>query len=216
MRGGDLITELYPNMNPLNVKPGLFTKFYIDDVRTCTAEKDEDPENDNEEKEKDHTEVHSKKDKEKRPTRAQEKEPEPKAETEDKEEPEKINKIRPMGVLTPRRRNRGAASMTNSPKIMEYMIRNMKKDKRKDNTERRTQGEEVTEETTDKIEVAPEQTNTHENELEKEKEKPDNLETEKMMKREQSGEAGGLRTTSQEVRTVWSATSEEVSKSTTN
>ena len=105
--------------------------------------------------------------------------------------------------------------MTNSPKITEYMIRNMKKDERKDNTERRTQGEEVTEETTDKIEVAPKQTNPHEKELEKEKEKPENYETEKMMKREQSGEAGGLRTTtSQEVRTVWSTPSEEVPKST--
>ena len=80
---------------------------------------------------------------------------------------------------------------------------------------RRTQGEEVTEETTDKIEVAPKQTNPHEKELEKEKEKPENHETEKMMKREQSGEAGGLRTTtSQEVRTVWSTPSEEVPKST--
>ena len=105
--------------------------------------------------------------------------------------------------------------MANSPSIKEYMIRIKKKDEKKDDTERRTQGEEVTEETTDKIEVAPKQTNPHEKELEKEKEKPENHETEKMMKREQSGEAGGLRTTtSQEVRTVWSTPSEEVSKST--
>ena len=105
--------------------------------------------------------------------------------------------------------------MTNSPSIMEYMIRIKKKDEKQDDAEKRTQGEEVTEETTDKIVVAPKQNNPLEKEFEKEKEKPENYETEKTLKRGQSGEAGGIRATpSQEVRTVWSTPSEEVPKST--
>ena len=41
MRNGDPITELYPNMQSLKVKPGLMTKFYIDDIRTISTEKDD-------------------------------------------------------------------------------------------------------------------------------------------------------------------------------
>ena len=77
MRSGDPITELYPNMQSLNVKPGLLTKFYIDDIRTVSAEKDEkeeDLEDDDEGKDKDHKGVHSRTGKEKRPMGAKEKE----------------------------------------------------------------------------------------------------------------------------------------------
>ena len=90
--------------------------------------------------------------------------------------------------------------MTNSPKITEYLIRNMKKDEKRDYAERKTKGVEMTTETTDKTEVATEHTNPLENETEK---------------KEQIREARGIRTANQEVRTEWSAASEEASKSTT-
>ena len=90
--------------------------------------------------------------------------------------------------------------MSNSPKITEYLIRNMKKGEKRNYTERRTKGVEMTRETTDKTEAATKHTNPPENETEK---------------REQIGEARGLRPASQEVRTEWRAASEEASKSTT-
>ena len=80
------------------------------------------------------------------------------------------------------------------------MIRNIKKGEKRDYPERRNKGVEMTTETTNKTEVATEHTIPPENETEK---------------REQIGEARGLRPASQEVRTEWRAASEEASKSTT-
>ena len=192
-------------MQSLKVKPGLMTKFYIDDIRTISTEKDEnveDLEDDVEGKGRDNMKVHLRTGKEKRSEgdKEKEREPEPITERDGKEEPEGMTRTRPMGVQTPKRRERGAASMSNSPKITEYMIRNMEKGEKRDYPERRNKGVEMTTETADKTEVATEHTIPPENETEK---------------REQIGEARGLRPASQEVRTEWRAASEEASKSTT-
>ena len=90
--------------------------------------------------------------------------------------------------------------MSNSPKIMSYMIRNKEKSVKKESLEKRNKDVEVTMGITNNTEVTTEGTNPLENETEKE---------------EQNEEAREPRPAGLEVGTEWGAAGEVASKSTT-
>ena len=109
MMAGVPITELFPNMRALQVKPGLRSRIYIDDIRTISAEKvenEEDLEDKDDGKGKGDMKVNPGRGREKRPegTREKEREPETKVERDGKDEPEGVTRARPTGAHTPRGR----------------------------------------------------------------------------------------------------------------
>ena len=165
--------ELFPHMRALQVKPGLRSRIYMDDIRTISADIAEDEEvleDKDDGKDKGDKKFTPGRGREKRPegTRGKEREPETKVERDGKDEPEGVTRARPTGAHTPKRKDRGAATMSNSPKIMSYMIRKKEKSVKKEPFEKRNKDVEVTEEITNNDEVTTEGMNTLENEAEKE------------------------------------------------
>ena len=206
MMAGVPITELFPNMRALQVKPGLRSRIYIDDIRTISAEKvenEEDLEDKDDGKGKGDMKVNPGRGREKRPegTRGKEREPEPKVERDGKDDPEGVTRARPTGANTPKRKDRGAATMSNSPKIMSYMIRNKEKSVKKEPVEERNRDVEVTTEIANNYEVTTEGMTILENEAENE---------------EQNEEDGEPRPAGLEVGTELGAANKVATKSTTD